>query len=124
MFTQECRRPSYTECRGLGKHGSAKLPTATAIASGADTSSQYTVEPHLGQKWKVAPPPLSPTRVNVVELPSIATFVTMKACLRPEHASGALLAGEAMAYGDAHRFSRTSQAKLAAGACCVTCRHG
>jgi hypothetical protein len=27
-----------------------------------------------------------------------SNIVTMKACLRPEHASGALLAGEAMAY--------------------------
>lgn len=53
-----------------------------------------------------------------------SNLVTMKACLRAEHASGALLAGEAMAYGDAHRFARTSQAKLAAGAYCVTCRHG
>ena len=74
MFTQECRRSSYTECRGLGKRGSAKLPTATAITSGADASCQYTVEPHVGQKWKVTVPPLSPTRVNPVELPSIATL--------------------------------------------------
>lgn len=50
-------------------------------------------------------------------------IVTRKACLRRENASGALLAGEAMAYGDAHRFARTSQAKLAAGACCFTRRH-
>ncbi len=56
MFTQECRRFSYTECRGLGKRGSGKWPTATAIASGAIVS------------------PLSPLRVNVAELPSIATL--------------------------------------------------
>ena len=57
MFTQECRRSSYTECRGLGKRGSAKLPTATAMTSGVDANCQYTVEPHVGQKWKVAVPP-------------------------------------------------------------------
>jgi len=74
MLTQECWRSSYTECRGLGKLGSAKLPTATATNSGVETNSQYTVEPHVGQKWKTAVVPLSPVRANVVELPSIATL--------------------------------------------------
>jgi hypothetical protein len=43
---------------GLGKVGSAKVPMATATKSGKPSPSQYTVEPHCGQKRKVSALPL------------------------------------------------------------------
>lgn len=53
-----------------GKLGSANMPTATEINLGV---SQQTVEPHTGQKLKVADAPLSPRRVHCVARPSIVT---------------------------------------------------
>ena len=41
------------------------------MKSGKALGSQYTVEPHTGQKCKVAKLPLSPTRENAVERPSM-----------------------------------------------------
>src|SRR5437868_12454274 len=59
---------------GMGKAGSAKAPTATLIISGLDWLSQNTLEPQVGQKWKVRNRPLSAARRKVRSLPSIATI--------------------------------------------------
>jgi hypothetical protein len=48
--TQAWRDLSNTAMVGGGKLGSAKLPMATAMYSGKPWPSQYTVEPHVGQK--------------------------------------------------------------------------
>jgi hypothetical protein len=48
--TQGWRDSSHTPIVGAGKFGSAKLPMATATYPGKPSPSQYTVEPHVGQK--------------------------------------------------------------------------
>jgi hypothetical protein len=48
--SQGWRDLSNTATVGAGKLGSAKLPIATAMYSGKPWPSQYTVEPHVGQK--------------------------------------------------------------------------
>jgi hypothetical protein len=61
------------------------------MTSGATEMSQYTVEPHSGQKWYVAPPlshernvtgsPPSTGNVQVVDWPSIVTcFLGIRVC--------------------------------------------
>jgi hypothetical protein len=48
--TQGWRDSSHAAMVGAGKFGSAKLPMATATYPGNPSFSQYTVEPHVGQK--------------------------------------------------------------------------
>jgi hypothetical protein len=60
--THAWRRSFQTDWVGAGKDGSAKDPTATAIAPGFRLSSQKTVEPQSGQKWKATAKPLSDER--------------------------------------------------------------
>src|SRR5712691_7319121 len=48
--TQGWRDSSHTAMVGAGKFWSAKLPMATATYPGNPSFSQYTVEPHVGQK--------------------------------------------------------------------------
>src|SRR5438874_1052993 len=49
---QGWRDSSHTAMVGAGKFGSAKLPIATTTYPGKPSPSQYTVEPHVGQKMK------------------------------------------------------------------------
>src|SRR5512138_115716 len=72
----------HTVRTGGGKVGSAKAPTATLTMSGRRSFSQKTVEPHLGQKWKASPVPLSAWRRKVLASPSVATI-----CSRPKKAA-------------------------------------
>src|SRR6516164_1359808 len=65
--TQGWRDSSHTAMVGAGKFGSAKLPMATATYPGKPSLSQLTVEPHVGQKWKVSALPLSAVRMHVVD---------------------------------------------------------
>ena len=48
--THGCPYASKPEPFGVGNVASVKEPTATTTMSGALASSQYTVEPHAGQK--------------------------------------------------------------------------
>jgi hypothetical protein len=48
--SQGWRDRSNTSMVGAGKLGSAKLPIATAMYSEKPWPSQYTVDPHVGQK--------------------------------------------------------------------------
>ena len=48
--SQGWRDLSNTAMVGAGKLGSEKLPIATAMYSAKPWPSQYTVEPHVGQK--------------------------------------------------------------------------
>ena len=83
MIAHEAPYASKPEIIGGGNVGSVKPPTATPRTSGAIEISQYTVDPHSGQKWYVAPPlsqernvtgfPLSLGNVHVVDSPSIVT---------------------------------------------------
>src|SRR4029079_648991 len=68
--TQVWRASSHTAIVGGGKFGSAKVPMATATYPGKPSPSQYTVEPHIGQKCKVKALPLSALRVHAVALPA------------------------------------------------------
>ena len=56
--TQEWPVSSHTAIFGAGKLGSAKLPIATVMNPGKPSFAQKTVEPQVGQKWKVIALPL------------------------------------------------------------------
>src|SRR5436190_364961 len=72
--SQPCLLTVQTVRAGAGKSGSAKAPTATVNTSGSRSRSQNTVEPQVGQKWKVRTWPLSPARGQVRCSPSIDTI--------------------------------------------------
>jgi hypothetical protein len=48
--TQRWHDSSHTETVGAGKFGSAKFPMATMTYPGKLSLSQWSVEPHVGQK--------------------------------------------------------------------------
>ena len=52
MFNQLCRLVQKTCLLGAGNSESPKAPTATATRVGFRSGSQYTVEPHTGQKME------------------------------------------------------------------------
>ena len=76
--TQEWRVSSHTAIFGAGKLGSAKLPIATVTYPGKPSFSQKTVEPQVGQKWKVIALPLSAVRIHCVDLPAKVTWSRRK----------------------------------------------
>src|SRR5580765_1968162 len=71
--SQSCLLSVQTVRTGAGKCGSAKAPTATLISSGSRSLSQNTVDPQLGQNWKVSHVPLSPWRRKARRSPSVET---------------------------------------------------
>lgn len=50
------------------------MPCATAMTSGKPASSQYTVDPQVGQNHAVTALPLSAMRVHAVAGPAIVTW--------------------------------------------------
>ncbi len=72
--SHSCLFSAQTVRAGMGKAGSAKVPTATQILSESDSLSQNRFDPHAGQKWNVRNRPLSPARRKVRSFPSTETI--------------------------------------------------
>jgi hypothetical protein len=74
----------YTACVGPGNIGSAKQPTATAMAVGFRDGYQKTVEPHVPQKWNVIGNPLSVPRWYDREVPMTSVELASKKAATPK----------------------------------------